>query len=225
MPACALVRKHIAPVKRATQGRDLATAMIGQLANRLEAFSKVISTCRGRKITPVINQLKDDIRRCAELPLPPPFQPLLERLERKIGSFQGNPDLDGIRAARWCLDHNLIQQGFTLLQEFGLTFLMQQAGVDGQDLRHRNITSQAVTVYLKKIPEADWRPPAANHRDLARQVLLVIGAHKELAKVLEQVKTFRDDINHGGFLSSSKEPKDFAPGLHGLITRVERLIT
>ena len=46
-----------------------------------------------------------------------PFQPILQTLSEKTAPFSGETLSDGIRAAEWCLNHNMIQQGYTILQE------------------------------------------------------------------------------------------------------------
>jgi CRISPR-associated Csx2 family protein len=223
-PASDLVRQHIAPVKRESRGQDATAMQIGYLANRLKAFSQALSTCRGGKIPQVIRQLQEDIDHCLKLPLLPPLQPLLERLKAKVGIFDGNPVQDGLKAARWCLEHNLIQQGFTILQEFVVSYIIEATKANVHNKNCRSVASQAVKLFLQKIPEDNWYGDAAEHKPLARQIIQFFDQRRELAKTLERIKGYRDDINHGGFLKGAKEARVFTSGLHDLIGQIEAML-
>jgi hypothetical protein len=47
----------------------------------------------------------------------PPFKPLFSIISTSLKGFSDDSVRDGLKAAKWCLDHGLIQQGFTILNE------------------------------------------------------------------------------------------------------------
>lgn len=222
-PACDLARTAINPILRETRGQDTAASAIRQVTSLLSAFSKQISTCRGREIDQTAVKLKQALELCRNQRLLPTLQPLLGRVEQSLKAFRGNAVADGIQAARWCLNHNLIQQGFTLLQETMITAFVLQANNNPAERKHRALASQAVNIYLDNIEAHNWHPPASDHPDLINQQILFLKNQRELANIFRNLSQDRNDLNHAGYVSPSSA-EDFAARLAKYLERVEKLL-
>lgn len=231
-PASKLAKAAVQPVLRQTQGRDEAAQVMNDLANQLHAFSRAAATCRGPRLGVIMEKLKEKLEQALGLQVVPPFKPLLERIQTRISTFDGDPILDGIRVARWCLEHNLIQQGFTLLQEFLVSFLANGSGLDHRNLEDRDISSQAVKIFALKLEQPDWNNPARGNPEKTKAVLALLQSYPELAKVFETLRDYRNDLNHAAFVEKKKNKKKQAPieaerfpaKLAELLTRVESVI-
>jgi hypothetical protein len=74
-----------------------------------------------------------------------------------------------MKVVNWCCEHNLIQQGITILQEGVITFLCERYGIDanGDD---REIINQAAAIKKlgdmnsKNIPFEKWGKEAREKR-------------------------------------------------------------
>ena len=124
------------PILSASKGEDRAAAGIKRIADVLSDLSKAISTCRAPEISGIAAALKEEIAQYEGFDLLPAFIPLLDRVRQKMVPFRGGDDVaDGIQAARWCLEHNLIQQGYTILHETLITHCVKQIGGDPLNTR------------------------------------------------------------------------------------------
>lgn len=204
-----LAQKGVAGILRESAGKDEAGQIIRSLGANLEFFAKVLHTCRGREITSVAHRLKENVSKSKELQLPGPFRPVFELIESRLASFSSQPVMDGLAAALWCSDHDLVQQGYTILEETILSHIV--LGVSGslEDKTQREMASQAFAIIAKKIAECPsaWHKPAATYADSTRQMIAVILKHEGLAPLMEKVKARRDDLNHAGFTENALSVK------------------
>ncbi|NSW93320.1 MAG: TIGR02221 family CRISPR-associated protein, partial [Bacteroidales bacterium] len=60
--------------------------------------------------------------------LVPPFSPFMEKIRQKIDKFKPENDLNFLYAVKYCIDHNLIQQGITFMQEGIVTYILKKFG-------------------------------------------------------------------------------------------------
>ena len=58
------------------------------------------------------------------------FKELLKKVEQKATSYQPNDILNGFRAVEFCIQHQQIQQGITLLQEFLISYVLKDISYD-----------------------------------------------------------------------------------------------
>lgn len=82
--------------------------------------------------------------------------PLFEKVKEKASAFD-HPDSVGIgwAAVEWSIDNNMVQQGFTALQETIITFMCQHYALaedDYLEYHNREHISKSFTSIIKKIP-------------------------------------------------------------------------
>jgi len=223
-PACDLANTAVRPILSETKGQDQAAAAIRQVAVLLGAFTKNISTCRGREITGIATRLRQALDTCHSQHLLLPLQPLLKRVRQKLEPFRDDVVHDGIQAARWCLDHNLIQQGYTILQETLITFFVLQAHQDPAQKKNRELASQTVTIFLNSINESNRLPPAAHHPEIVNKFMAFLQNNWKLAEIFRNLSQSRNDLNHAGFVSP-RSADAFTTSLDNFIVKVEKVIS
>ena len=145
-----LAKKSVKPALVATTGQDAAAKTIQNIANSLEEFSKTLSTCRGLDITSTTSKLKQHIDRCQRLESLQPFKPIFDRVKKQMDLFPGDSIADGIQAAKWCLEHNLVQQGYTIFQEILISYFAIKTDKNPEELRNREIAGRAAKIYNNK---------------------------------------------------------------------------
>ncbi|MDY0040043.1 MAG: TIGR02221 family CRISPR-associated protein, partial [Desulforhabdus sp.] len=149
-PICSLAQNKVKPILRDTKGRDQSAVAIRDLADKLEAFTEALSTCRGKDISRLGSELHLKISRCRNAELLPPLLPLLDLLEKGVYNFIGNEVYDGLQAVRWCMSHGLTQQAYTILREVLITHFAENAGVDPKVREQREAATYALYKSISK---------------------------------------------------------------------------
>lgn len=227
--AANLAADGVRAILRETKGQNVAGKTVRSLTGVLEKFSRLFTTCRGPDIARVVKELREKIDACRGLDLYPPFVPLFERIASRLEAFDGS-DLDsGLAAVRWCLDHRLIQQGFTLLEEVIFTHVVRAMGEDPLNTTLREICSQAFAILAKNIEAAPekWHPPAGNDPTTTLKMIECVRRYPELPKFLDQTRTYRNDLNHAGFNQNALKVEDserFARRLETILDGVEAVL-
>ncbi len=173
------------------------------LSEQLRKFTQSIQTCRGPAIISFdIKNLKELVEQGSSVKL---INPLLDEIYTKIKSFNNNDIKNGYAAVEWCIEHNLIQQGYTLLQETMISDIVEkQYGSDKiTDKLKRELVSQAFNIKSRKIPESDWKEPAkGNEEDIQK----IIGCLDDnFVKMFDKISQHRNDIDHAGFRKNPME--------------------
>lgn len=231
----ALAKTSVREILRETRGQDVVARTIRGLGDALELFTWAVATCRGPDITDVTTKLKDKVRACRDLNLLPPFRSLFETMETRLQPFTGQTLKDGLAAVRWCLNHNLIQQGFTILQETLISFVLEETGGDILDLDQRTMASYAFKIanerLSRKARQSGTQPSSADKQSdpeaLERTVRFIQQSGilcREVARTIDP----RNDLNHAGFrkektMRASKAPS-FGDKLRAILDAVEDLI-
>lgn len=220
----ALARKAAAPVMAKSRGKDAAAGSVKGIADALGFFSKQLSTCRGPRIVDAAKFVISELSKNETIDFVKPLVPLLKHVAQKIAPFTGNPVKDGIQAAQWCLDHGMIQQGFTILQETLVSFIITACGKDELDVTQRTIASNLAGV-LKRIPESEWKG-VLKEDDFQRDVSAyreILATYPDIIDMWRDLTEYRNDMNHAGFRKQSLADSKFQPKLNELIRKAESL--
>ncbi len=217
------------PRKKATRGRDEEAQWLHRLGQTLQTISANIATCRGLEIASrrPWDEVRELIHNLKQGPnTVPALSPLLDRIQAKVDQLQG-PDVGlseevrrGFGAVQWCLEHDLIQQAYTLLQETIVTWVCQQAGLNQQERGDRTFAAMALGLW--KTAEQEWRGEAEKRPDDVRHILRIIP--QELLKLYDPLKTLRNDLNHAGTVECYDAKKILAR-IHEITGQMERIFT
>ncbi len=223
-----LTARNITPILSKSKGQDQEASSLRDMAKYLGQFSKTLSTCRGKSIVENAAALKQAITLVQDQKLVKPLTPLLSRLAKAVGDFSGNEVQDGIAASRWCLEHNLLQQGFTILQETMLTHVLTQAtdrDEDPLDINKRNIVNKAVNIELNDIHFEKWDEVAKENKQLIKQVRDWLRPQKDLLDCMRNLTSNRNDINHAGMNSNPMSADKFETKLKDYLDTFESFIS
>ena len=227
----ALTKREVRPILTETRGRDESARSINRLSESLEKFTEIMATCRGRLISEAVQQLKNSLEISNDNNLIKPFRPVVELLRGEIEtSFAGDAVKDGVNAARWCLSHQLVQQGYTILQETIFSYLLLNAGQDPCDDCLREIPSQAIKIASSRkkgepISRNDWHNPAAAYPEITEKIIAAIPDDPEFLKEMGCITQERNDLNHAGQKQNAKKnPSEFTRNLASHIKYAESLI-
>jgi len=204
-----LVNNRIKPILAKTKGKDSVAKNLRFISNELERISFAFSTVRGNEIYKNIKFSEietafDEIYDQIEIK---PYKPLIEKIKNKLSGFKNNNIKNLFYAANFCYEHNLIQQSITILQEAIITYFCEQFNFDYKKRKHRELISQIFHIKAKNIPENEWKPPAKDDVQLTEKLLIQV--NNEFAKMFIELSDLRNDINHSGFLDSSRSYNKF----------------
>lgn len=220
-----LAVREVRPLLRDSRGQDQAAKSMERIAKSLHKLTEALSTCRGPELPAIIHGVKEALTQCPRPDLIPPFGPLLQRLMDKIQEYEQRSPHSFMMAARWCADHNLIQQGYTILQEGLISYLVDNV-IKGNflDLEQRELVNQSVTIMQKGIEEDKWFEPARSHPQEIRSLVAFWDKFPELRKIFGELIQTRNDLNHAAFRGSPMSAEKFAPKLRTFLDRMEALL-
>lgn len=212
----------------------------------IEAFTNLISNIRCLR-GPKIQECKEikNIKEFIEVKHGvKPLTPLFEKIRSEFDPFNENSVSNGIVAARWAYNHNLIQASVTLLEEFIIQsvieaiFALRESNKylsinnmiienhekkaklnyvvkDLKEKETRNFISSFISVCAKREKEEDWRGELTKSKE-----------HKEFAKLLKKsmddsfftnylsLINTRNDLNHAGFGDTQLPEKNLKENLN-----------
>jgi len=199
-----------------------------------EKFSKEISTCRGKDIISAKSALKLTSILSRENNENKVFEPIKEVIKEKISPYKENDVNNGYRAVEYCLKHGLIQQGFTILQEFIITTIIDiLSSEDVYDIKMRDVVSSCLSVKVKakftfdySIKDFDATNPVFDKYVLCKDSCYDLEYKTKLTKIYNSISHgARNDLNHAGFNENPKEMDEFAKGLNEKLNKVKQILS
>lgn len=156
--------------------------------------------------------------------LPAPFVHLMDLLEQKIKLFFAWEEYDipeeikrGFGVVSWCIEHDLIQQGYTLLQENLISYLCMQSGLDWKKKDpDRRLIPQIPKVI--KLDKSEWQSPA---KEYPQKVEYIHNNFENLLELLKQIGELRNNINHG---FGEIKPEVFKNRLVNFVKKLEKIL-
>ncbi len=199
-----LAYDEIKPILIDTQGKDENVKNLRWFNNQLRNFTKSIQTCRGPAI------IKDfDFDRLKKLGeshkngFIKPMNPLLGRIASEIKSFNNNDPMNCYAAVKWCIDHNLTQQGYTFLREAMITEIVEKEY--GMDKITDRDTRAIVETAINMKNNNQVNDSKINKEDLVYIINLL---DDDFVSTYNEISQRRNDINHAGFRENSMKPDD-----------------
>ncbi len=222
-----LVEERTGPILKETQGGDEKARSLGNFVKSLHGLAMNIYTCRCRDLMERDWKSLDLEELGQSYTLLPPFVPLFEKLESKVSGFVDGDSWSRAEAAvEWCLEHGMIQQGYTILQEAIVTETARIMGVEGvYNKEHREFVSSLLSVTAQKKPSEEWRGILQHRREEALEWQRKGGEHfKKLSEAFSQLAQMRNDINHCGCKENPVRPKVLIDGLERCFSEARKSI-
>ncbi len=193
--------------KSAPQGERNFFINLGDAVRQASGLTKEIAACRLRSIVAAQNvaenfrRLEDaeaGIERGALAPLKPAYRKLKNEFVRYVSGDLKN----GLRAARWCAEHGLIQQGCTILQETVVSLVLDEWKrdetrkkiLDGkkEDQKKREL----VSAVLQHAGDNTWNAEKTGVSET--DALTLVKGYEDLSGFMRNLAGIRNDVNHAG---------------------------
>jgi len=190
-----------------SKGEHKEAKAASKSAKMLKAISEDIKTCRTYNliITENFEEIREQLAQ-TKTNYFQPLKPLIEKIDEKICDFKKGELKNGFVAVKWCIDHQLTQQGITILQETVISLLVEK--FFGKDaivlLKKRAIVTKALNIKARKIAEEKWQA-TEEEKEIIKKILEKI--NENLAKSFNSLSSARNDINHGGFIQPKSAEK------------------
>ncbi|MFW5892358.1 MAG: TIGR02221 family CRISPR-associated protein [Bacteroidota bacterium] len=154
----------------------------------------------------------------------PPLQPLLKKLDEKIEGFKpDNAIMNGFEGVKWCIHYDWIQQGFTLLLETIISYLLMKMNENWEDEELRNIVNGCSGILKMKKPEEKWTGDAARNPGKTR-LYLKKEIVSDFCEISYSLGGIRNDMNHAGMRSNPASVKRLKTSLPKLYEETMLLV-
>lgn len=190
---------------------------VKKFTDRLNDFTNLIYNCMG-KIDDSIKKQKSSHRMSIECAYGDmkqkldsilkdknkcmkPLIPLLSKIEERTSNFSSTDNLKtGLAVVKWSIDNGLTQQAYTALEETAITYICRRFNIDETDADMRiNVVAPAIGCRYKMLNKS-YKPEFKIDEKYREKIEEIInGIDDELAYILKDIATMRNDINHFGF--------------------------
>lgn len=229
--------------------KDSVNVSEKKLGEELFALTEAVKTCRGKELTQKL-KLKETKKRIQSLKMDSSggmkkqLKPLLNKIESKINNFNSKTTENGFAAVEWCIQHGMVQQGYTFLQETLISWLIEQTyNLSQIDNKHlRDIAKSALrqnNIYDKNGKKGTinfcykntyWYPFTREQvkdkaNDLTNNRKKYRGLDSAFLEITsERLGGLRNDINHSGYNKKASSAKVLTQELQNLTNRILQII-
>ena len=206
-----LARQEVRPILRKGGPQKGKANLIEKLGKSLEKFSRDLFTVHGPHLPKDAVQVKKDLGEAREDAKEiPGLMPLMDVLVKEFEEIEDSADF--IEKTNflvdYCFRHELIQQGFTLLDENVTTLACKILNVDFQNKDWRQVANSAMAIVKDRKEESDWYYPAKNIEEDQQKMLYRRAKDLEdkltdLIEIKRRIGDYRNMLNHAGFNNST----------------------
>lgn len=207
---------------------DNTYQQVKNVAKALRGFTDMIQTSRGggipeessvtvndkNSIMYAFRKVREEYGKLDEDAVFPPLNKLLDHARQSISRFEDQDIVGvGIETVRWCIDKNMIQQGYTALEETIITYCCIVLGYGDRYMEkeiRENGVSRAITAFrgqcelLRAECIDGCRQEVLENEGKERQTEIDVFEKTvrkiplELIQIVLRIKERRNDINHFG---------------------------
>lgn len=190
---------ELKPLLANTKGRK--GGELRYLIESLDRFSRNVSTCRVPELKGNVMDISEKIPLVKkDLELLKPFKPIFGRIKEEFSMNAADYVTLGLEISEWCLKKNLIQQGFTILRE--------------------TIVNYVIINFLDKNGLKDRKTREKAENMLRDDEILP----KEIRNLWYELIEYRNDINHAGWNYNTHKADKFKKKLRDFIQRLHNMI-
>lgn len=226
------------PVLQGKNGEEKAHAIkIKNLKDKLKRFSDALYTVRGSDISRYGVELKDDLMRLKSqtgsggggtgvLEEAMPLLKISDKMLSRVEHYTGDLVEDMNHSAKMCHDLNLIQQGFTILQENIISHVIEKYNTENNppiDMDNRGgerfRAGMAIST-LRASGNGKIREDCVETRDKIKKYVT-----NETSELYNDISNYRNDLSHAGFKEDRIKAEKFKSALKSHIARFEEIIS
>lgn len=226
-----LTDTSIAPLLKSGKNETTVLNLLTEINEHIQILIPLVQTNRGKALALFpYDDLKDKLSRFSQAEsLIKPLTAVIHEIQNKVQHFREEDSLFWLKAAKWCRDHGLIQQGITQLQEGFITWLCWkfQKEVDAEffeftEDRPRRLISNTFKIWKENIGNKKWKSINRSNKPLTRAVA-ADPSFQQATDCFIQLSHLRNDINHGGYQHHSA-PDSFYQKLSDSIETLEGIV-
>jgi len=153
------------------------------------------------------------------------FKPIFKKVKEKLSDFKDNDPMNFLYAVKWYLNHKMIPQALTMMQEGLLTFLMKQKKIVYHDKKNRELVNHFIQHLAiekkqnKRIPIEKEYVKQFNKWGFDLRDKLTVKA----SIIYNEISTLRNDVNHGGFNLGASNYINISRKIKKLFKEIEEL--
>lgn len=204
-----LAKENIRPILIESMGGDETASSINKIMSSLKNIELTLSTNRGKLILEdnQVEKVQIELENLIEndSTVFAPLKPILRQIKNKFLPFEQKAHWEA--AVEWCIEHGLVQQGITQLQEGIISHICIINNLDSGNLEYREIVSQALNILDKDHDEEKWYAPANENKELVKTIIQSEFVKAYLSNYMS-LSEYRNDINHGGYLKKALKNGD-----------------
>lgn len=212
-----MIMDEIKPILIKTQGRDEISSQLRNSLNNINNLAANIKTNRGLKIIGGSSNFGN----IKQQPIAP-LTPILDIIENDVKDFNLNDVQNMFVSVKWCIDKNLVQEGFTLLQEGIITMFLPN---DYATENKRNFVSGYLSRYENNDFDDSKYDLSDDEKETLKKDLKSNCKLPELANIFSQISVVRNDINHAGFRQNPMSATRFNKRLDELYKETEIILS
>ena len=217
--------------KKSTNKKGREKQNLQKFAIELNNFILLFSSVRGRQIYEGNNfkELEKQIKIIKQNTTIKVLEPIIKELENKISNFSNYFNMkNGEIAINWCIEHNLIQQAYTLGQEHIISILCDKFNLEYKERIDREIISKTIGI----INEERKLKKTIDEKDLDKTLLDNLAKYykikkesliNEISQDFGELSRFRNSINHGGMVDDF-QGKDFKKNFEKFYNKITEIL-
>jgi len=181
-----------------------------QGANQINEFCQEVLTNRCIRLTEGSSSIaiKNMLTATKDEDIHPVIRPIFELIEKEFSDYDEKNVLNGLLAVKWCIAHDLIQQGYTIMSEFLPTYILNFVEEDFVNKASRG-TVNGILGISGKVEKFNFTEDIKKEQIRILNKVVAMPYFKELCQRNRSINAQnRDDINHGGFRPNPKSYKD-----------------
>jgi CRISPR-associated Csx2 family protein len=217
------------------------------LSEKLNLFSHNLATCRGIDIFcgDTVEELNIELEKIDKDKSPKPFIPIFQNIKKKTNSYKKDDIINnGLLSIEYCISHNLIQQGITILYEFIITYVLIYFKYNWEDKNYRNTVSGCLNInkienfsteplkikLIKEVKKSKITTDEMNtilekQKELAKKIFKLPFIKKLSSDIFKKLSQgSRNDINHAGIRSDPKTSEYLIDRLKKYYNKTKTLI-
>jgi CRISPR-associated Csx2 family protein len=228
-----------------SRGSDLAAKDLKYVIDQLSILTSNLQTNR---LNILLDQdftiFKEKIEKLPESDIAvKPFKQILKLIENKVSPIITSKELIWLESAKWCLEHKLVQQAYTQLQEGLLTYSMQLFEMEinskselkslfekhlapitpeRRDITHRLFFSSLLNFIYKTSQNKLKESSSLDLFEISK--FLQTDFFIQLGRVYAHITEPRNDINHAGIRNDPMKAESLQKRIGELISQVETLL-
>lgn len=185
---------------------------VEKLSKSWKELIDVLQTNRVRDLTAAAELALQSIEEVKQHEVRPAFKPLtalLTTVQKSIQPMAADDEIiSGFAAIEWCMEHDLIQQAYTVANELAITAFCKKNGIDLLDYKKREEYSKFFRAIVKANNEKkELNLSYYSHIPEAEKIYQHLSNFSELLTVCHLIGDKRNDINHAGLRKDYLSPK------------------